>query len=88
MTGRSTRSKRLVVVGGGMVAHRLVEAMTDRDDAAKWHVDVFAEESRPPYDRVALTTFFSGNAVSFESELPSQISADVPTIAVLSISDP
>ena len=25
-----------------------------------WHIDVFAEESRPPYDRVALTTFFSG----------------------------
>ena len=44
---------RLVVVGGGMVAHRLVEALADRDDAtARWQVDVFAEESRPPYDRV------------------------------------
>src|SRR5680860_1324457 len=51
---------RLVVVGGGMVAHRLVEALSDRDDAQKWSVDVFAEESRPPYDRVALTSFFSG----------------------------
>ncbi|MEO7350497.1 MAG: nitrite reductase large subunit NirB [Marmoricola sp.] len=51
---------RLVVVGGGMVAHRLVEALSDRDDAGLWSVDVFAEESRPPYDRVALTSFFSG----------------------------
>jgi nitrite reductase (NADH) large subunit len=50
----------LVVVGGGMVAHRLVEALSDRDDAQQWSVDVFAEESRPPYDRVALTSFFSG----------------------------
>ena len=52
--------KRLVVVGGGMVAHRLVEALTDRDTAGEWEVQVFAEESRPPYDRVALTSFFSG----------------------------
>ena len=57
-------SGRLVVVGGGMVAHRLVEALTDRDGADSgapaWQIDVFAEESRPPYDRVALTSFFSG----------------------------
>ena len=59
MTETSTR-KRLVVVGGGMVAHRLVEAVADRDTAGAWHVDVFAEESRAPYDRVALTSFFSG----------------------------
>ncbi|MGZ6787926.1 MAG: nitrite reductase large subunit NirB, partial [Nocardioidaceae bacterium] len=55
----STR-RRLVVVGGGMVAHRLVEALAARDTDAGWAVDVFAEESRPPYDRVALTSFFSG----------------------------
>ena len=54
------KQRRLVVVGGGMVAHRLVEAMRDRDIEDAWHIDVFAEESRPPYDRVALTTFFSG----------------------------
>jgi nitrite reductase (NADH) large subunit len=54
------RTGRLVVVGGGMVAHRLVEALTDRDTEGSWQVDVFAEESRPPYDRVALTSFFSG----------------------------
>lgn len=43
-----------------MVAHRLVEALTDRDTEGAWQVDVFAEETRPPYDRVALTSFFSG----------------------------
>lgn len=54
------RTKRLVVVGGGMVAHRLVEAMVDRDTGSAWQIDVFGEESRAPYDRVALTSFFSG----------------------------
>lgn len=43
-----------------MVAHRLVEALRDRDGEGRWRVDVFAEEPRAPYDRVALTTYFSG----------------------------
>ncbi|MFP5336774.1 MAG: nitrite reductase large subunit NirB, partial [Actinomycetes bacterium] len=53
-------NRHLVVVGGGMVAHRLVEALRDRDDAGRWTVEVLAEEPRAPYDRVALTTYFSG----------------------------
>ena len=52
--------KHLVVVGGGMVAHRLVEALRDRDEAGTWRVTVVAEEPRAPYDRVALTSYFSG----------------------------
>lgn len=53
-------ASRLVVVGGGMVAHRLVEALRDRDRDGRWVVEVFAEEPRAPYDRVALTTYFTG----------------------------
>jgi len=64
--------RRLVVVGGGMVAHRLVEALLQRlddrlagaagapRDAPGWRVTVLAEEPRAPYDRVALTSYFSG----------------------------
>ncbi|MDM7854089.1 nitrite reductase large subunit NirB [Cellulomonas alba] len=52
--------RHLVVVGGGMVAQRLVEALRDRDAAGTWRVTVLAEEPRRPYDRVALTTYFSG----------------------------
>jgi len=52
--------RHLVVVGGGMVAHRLVEALRDRDTAGTWRTTILAEEPRPPYDRVALTTYFSG----------------------------
>ncbi|WP_298457381.1 nitrite reductase large subunit NirB [uncultured Cellulomonas sp.] len=52
--------RRLVVVGGGMVAQRLVEAVRDRDVDDRWQVTVLAEEPRAPYDRVALTSYFSG----------------------------
>ncbi|SKB04041.1 nitrite reductase large subunit NirB [Aeromicrobium choanae] len=51
--------KRLIVVGAGMVARRLVEALVERGATAQWDIDVFGEESRPPYDRVALTSFFT-----------------------------
>ncbi|WP_046528314.1 nitrite reductase large subunit NirB [Cellulomonas sp. FA1] len=52
--------RHLVVVGGGMVAQRLVEALRDRDAAGSWRVTVLAEEPRRPYDRVALTSYFAG----------------------------
>ncbi|PJI86773.1 nitrite reductase large subunit NirB [Luteimicrobium subarcticum] len=52
--------QHLVVVGGGMVAHRLVEALRDRDTDGTWDVTVLAEEPRAPYDRVALTSYFTG----------------------------
>ncbi|WP_050761877.1 nitrite reductase large subunit NirB [Beutenbergia cavernae] len=42
-----------------MVAHRLVEALRARDGAAAWRITVLAEEPRRPYDRVALTSYFS-----------------------------
>ena len=44
-----------------MVAHRLVEALRDRDVDGEWIVDLYCEEPRAPYDRVALTSYFSGN---------------------------
>ncbi|KQY47450.1 nitrite reductase large subunit NirB [Cellulomonas sp. Root137] len=53
-------NQHLVVVGGGMVAQRLVEALRDRDTAGAWRITVLAEEPRRPYDRVALTSYFSG----------------------------
>jgi nitrite reductase (NADH) large subunit len=52
---------RLLVIGGGMVAHRLVEALCSRQgEPARWQVSVLTEETHAPYDRVALTSYFSG----------------------------
>ncbi|MFW2514630.1 nitrite reductase large subunit NirB [Demequina sp. SO4-13] len=55
-----TDTQRIVVVGGGMVAHRFTEALRARDGEGRYSVTVLAEEPRAPYDRVALTTYFTG----------------------------
>jgi nitrite reductase (NADH) large subunit len=52
--------KDLVVIGNGMVGHRLVQAMRDRDTAGDWHVTVLGAEPRPAYDRVALSSYVDG----------------------------
>ncbi|PRZ44286.1 assimilatory nitrite reductase (NAD(P)H) large subunit precursor [Antricoccus suffuscus] len=54
-------TKHLVVAGGGMVAHRLVETLRARDESNTWRITVVSEEHALPYDRVALTSFFSGS---------------------------
>ncbi len=58
--------KRLVVVGHGMVGHKLLEELASRDVGGSWQVDVFAEEPRPAYDRVAMTSYVTGTT---EAEL-------------------
>ncbi|HEU0088910.1 MAG TPA: nitrite reductase large subunit NirB [Pseudonocardiaceae bacterium] len=49
--------RTLVVAGYGMVGHRLVEALLGRDTEHQWRIVVLAEESRPAYDRVALSSY-------------------------------
>ncbi len=46
-------TQTLVVIGNGMVGHRLVEILRD----SSWRIVVFGEESRPAYDRVALSSY-------------------------------
>ncbi|MFH8986960.1 nitrite reductase large subunit NirB [Streptomyces sp. NPDC017940] len=50
----------LVLVGHGMVGQRFLEALAERGLTATHRVVVFAEEPRPAYDRVQLTSYFSG----------------------------
>lgn len=50
----------VVLVGYGMVGHRFLEALADTGTADRFRVVVLAEEPRPAYDRVALTSYFSG----------------------------
>ena len=58
MTAQSRQ--HVVVAGAGMVAFRFVEALRARDDGDRFRVTVIGDEPRPPYDRVALTTYFTG----------------------------
>ncbi|MGI9022769.1 MAG: nitrite reductase large subunit NirB [Acidimicrobiales bacterium] len=52
--------RTLVVVGNGMVGHKLLEVLAERGATAEWDVVTFCEESRLAYDRVGLSSFFSG----------------------------
>ena len=53
--------RNLVVVGHGMVASKLVEALVRRGATRVWDVLVVGEESRPAYDRVHLSELFRGS---------------------------
>ena len=66
---------RLVVVGNGMVGHRLVSAVRDRSSSV--HITVLAEETRPAYDRVRLSAWFEGEALDLPpvSDVPGLGSA-------------
>jgi len=50
-------SRHIVVVGHGMVGHRLVEAIRARDGEGSWRITVLAEEGDAAYDCVGLTSY-------------------------------
>jgi nitrite reductase (NADH) large subunit len=62
--------RALVVIGHGMVAQRLVEALRARDSTDDWHITVIGEEPRPAYDRVALTSYLAGTTAEELSLVP------------------
>jgi nitrite reductase (NADH) large subunit len=52
--------KTLVVVGQGMVGYKLLECLVDNGTTDSWQVIAFGEEPRAAYDRVSLSTYFTG----------------------------
>ncbi|MDF3298879.1 nitrite reductase large subunit NirB [Streptomyces tropicalis] len=69
--GRRPRpTKDLVLVGHGMVGQRFLETLTDQPGADEWRITVLAEEPRPAYDRVHLTSWFSGTSAEQLSLTP------------------
>ena len=58
----TSKPRRIVVVGNGMVGHRFCESLTEGSDASRFEVTVLAEENRPAYDRVQLSAFFDGRS--------------------------
>ncbi|MFP5319512.1 MAG: nitrite reductase large subunit NirB [Acidimicrobiia bacterium] len=45
-----------------MVGHKLLEILVERGAAAEWDIVTFCEEPRPAYDRVGLSSFFTGTS--------------------------
>jgi nitrite reductase (NADH) large subunit len=52
---------KLVVIGNGMVGHKLLEQLTAQA-VPNLEVTVLCEEPRPAYDRVHLSSYFSGTS--------------------------
>ena len=59
---------RLVVVGNGMVGHRLLEEFATLQPP-DLEITVLGEETRPAYDRVHLSEFFSGRTAAGSAPL-------------------
>ena len=62
---------KLVIVGNGMVGQRFLEQLVSRKNGASPEVTVFCDERRTAYDRVQLTSFFSGKSAADLSLVPA-----------------
>ncbi len=51
---------KLIVIGNGMVGHKFLQAMVNNESNKKYEIITFCEETRLAYDRVQLSSFFSG----------------------------
>ena len=65
---------KVVVIGNGMVGQRFLEQLAKR--SADCEITVFCEEPRPAYDRVQLTSFFSGKTAEDLSLAPRKFFQD------------
>ena len=54
----------LVIVGNGMVGHKFIESMLESGQRDAWNIVTFCEEPRLAYDRVNITSFFSGKTAA------------------------
>jgi nitrite reductase (NADH) large subunit len=54
--------KKVVVIGNGMVGYKFCEKLLAKQKAGEFELIVFGEETRPAYDRVHLSEFFSGTS--------------------------
>ena len=56
--------QRVVVVGNGMVGHRFIEYLLECAAADQFEIITFSEESRLAYDRVHLSSYFTGSTAA------------------------
>src|SRR5688572_7246159 len=61
---------KVVVIGNGMVGQRFLEQLVKR--GGDFEITAFCEEPRPAYDRVQLTSFFSGKTASDLNVVPDK----------------
>jgi nitrite reductase (NADH) large subunit len=59
-----TTKTSLVVIGNGMVGQHFLSALTESAGKDSFHITTFCEEPRSAYDRVHLSSFFSGKTAA------------------------
>ncbi len=57
-------SMKIVVVGNGMVGFKCCEKISSKKGSVNIQLTVFGEETRPAYDRVHLSEYFSGKTAA------------------------
>ncbi|MDO3388655.1 nitrite reductase large subunit NirB [Gilvimarinus sp. SDUM040013] len=56
-------TERIIVVGNGMVGHKFIDTVINSDNPENYEIVTFSEEPRLAYDRVKLSSYFSGSSV-------------------------
>ncbi len=73
---------RVVVVGNGMVGHRCTELLRARDTAGRCEITVLAQENRPAYDRVRLSSWFTGEPLELPTVDGVELRLGEPAVAI------
>ncbi|GAA4920797.1 nitrite reductase large subunit NirB [Streptomyces coeruleoprunus] len=89
-TPGAAHTPTIVLVGHGMVGQRFLESLADRGVTGRARVVVLCEEPRPAYDRVQLTSYFSGRTPDDLSMVPAgfmaehgiELHTDDPAVAI------
>lgn len=58
------KKQQLVVIGNGMVGHQFIEYLLACDNADDYEITTFSAEPRLAYDRVHLSSYFSGSTAA------------------------
>ncbi|MFF3210965.1 nitrite reductase large subunit NirB [Streptomyces sp. NPDC002886] len=66
----------LVLIGHGMVGQRYLESLAELGATSTHRITVLCEEPRPAYDRVHLTSYFSGSTPEDLSLTPASFMAE------------
>ncbi len=62
MHSQASALPSIIVVGNGMVGHKFVEKMVAKGGHERYRITVIGEETMHAYDRVHLTSYFSGKS--------------------------
>jgi len=69
-------TRTLVVLGHGMVGHRLVTDLRAKDTTGTWRIVILCEEPHPAYDRAGMSSYFDGKSGAEISLVSAEFLAD------------